>query len=48
MDCQKDVYPYRLSDIIAGAITHNIGYLLAVIGTITLFIKAEYAREDGT
>jgi hemolysin III len=41
MDCQKDVYPYRLSDMIAGAITHDIGYLLAVVGTISLLVKAE-------
>jgi hemolysin III len=41
MDCPKDVYPYRLSDMIAGAITHNIGYVLAVAGTILLFVKAE-------
>jgi hemolysin III len=41
MDYPKDVYPYRLSDMIAGAITHNIGRLLAVIGTIILVIKAE-------
>jgi hemolysin III len=41
MDCPKDVYPYRLSDMIAGAITHNIGYLLAVVGTILLLAKAE-------
>jgi hemolysin III len=41
MDYHKDVYPYRLSDMIAGAVTHNIGRLLAVIGTIVLFVKAE-------
>jgi hemolysin III len=41
MDYSKDVYPYRLSDMIAGAITHNIGRLLAVVGTILLFFKAE-------
>jgi hemolysin III len=41
MDCPKDVYPYRLSDMIAGAITHNIGLLLSIFGTIILFVKAE-------
>jgi hemolysin III len=41
MDCPKDVYPYRLSDMIAGAITHNIGRLLAIAGTIILFVRAE-------
>jgi len=40
MDYSKNIYPYRLSDMIAGAITHNIGYVLAVIGTITLLAKA--------
>jgi hemolysin III len=41
MDCPKDVYPYRLSDMIAGAITHNIGYLLAIAGTLVLLPKAQ-------
>ena len=45
MDSPKDVYPYRLSDMIAGAITHNIGRLLAVIGTIILFVKAEHVHS---
>ena len=41
MDYQKDVYPYRLSDMIAGAITHDIGFVLAIIGTIMSLIKVE-------
>ncbi|MDR3582428.1 MAG: hemolysin III family protein [Candidatus Pacebacteria bacterium] len=41
MDYPKDVYPYRLSDMIAGAVTHNIARWLAIIGTIFLFTKAE-------
>jgi hemolysin III len=41
MDYPKDVYPYRLSDMIGGAVTHNIGHLLAVIGTIVIVVKAE-------
>ena len=38
-------YPYRLSDIIAGAITHGVGVSLAVIGTILLIIKAVPAHN---
>jgi len=45
MDCPKDVYPYRLSDMIAGAITHEIGILLSILGTITLIMKAESAHN---
>jgi len=41
MDYPKDVYPYRLSDMIGGAVTHNIGRLLAVVGTIVIVMKAE-------
>ena len=40
MDCPKDVYPYRLSDMIAGAVTHEIGRLFAILGTIVLLVKA--------
>jgi hemolysin III len=45
MDYPKDVYPYRLSDMIAGAITHDIGLLLAIAGTIALLAKAESAHN---
>jgi hemolysin III len=45
MDYPKDVYPYRLSDIIAGAITHDVGFVLAAVGTVLLFIKAESAHS---
>jgi hemolysin III len=48
MDCPKDVYPYRLSDMIAGAITHNIGRWLAIIGTIMLVVKAESTHNTTT
>jgi len=41
MDYPKDVYPYRLSDMIGGAITHDIGCLLAIIGTVIMVTKAE-------
>jgi hemolysin III len=47
MDYPKNIYPYRLSDMISGAVTHGIGALLAIIGTITLFIKAE-STGNGT
>jgi hemolysin III len=40
MDCPKDIYPYRLSDMISGAVTHEIGRLLAILGTIVLLVKA--------
>lgn len=40
MDCPKDVYPYRLSDMISGAVTHEIGRVLSIIGTIVLVAKA--------
>ena len=40
MDYQKDTYPYRMSDIIAGAITHGVGAGLAIAGTVVLIVKA--------
>lgn len=33
-------YPYRLSDMVAGAITHGLGVLLAVVGLIVLVLSA--------
>lgn len=40
MDCPKDIYPYRLSDMISGAITHGLGVILAIIGSVVLISKA--------
>jgi hemolysin III len=40
MDCPKDIYPYRLSDMISGAITHGLGVFLAIAGSIVLITKA--------
>jgi hemolysin III len=40
MDITKNTYPYRLSDMIAGSITHGLGAILAIVGTIILVIKA--------
>ena len=40
MDYPKNIYPYRLSDMISGAITHGLGAFLAVAGSVILISKA--------
>jgi hemolysin III len=46
MNYQKNVYPYRLSDMIAGAITHGLGAILACVGTVILVFKAYETKNS--
>jgi hemolysin III len=48
MNYQKNIYPYRISDMISGAITHGLGVVLAVIGTIALVLKASLIQNTIT
>lgn len=48
MDYSKDSYPYRLSDMIAGAITHGLGAILAIVGTVLLLLKASATKSTIT
>ena len=45
MNYPKDIYPYRLSDIISGAITHGLGVFLAITGSIFLITKADQTHS---
>ena len=41
--------PYRLGDILANAITHGVGAILALIGSVLLIVRAAHsgAAHDG-
>jgi hemolysin III len=46
IDPPKNIYPYRLSDMVACSVTHGLGAALAIAGMVILIIKA--ANVGGT